>query len=336
MHKGAVIGVQGMGKWHASTMRETGRIRVAALCDTDEKARRLCAGESPGARFYTDAEKMLQREQLDFVTIALPHHLHAPMAKLALQHGVNTVVEKPMATTYEDAVSMIEAARKNGRFVTVFHNRRLDPWFQAAMRVVESGQLGKLFEISVDFGGMCHMKRWRGLKETMGGVMFDWGAHLVDWALHFDSSEVLGVSGFLYRCSNTPADSIEDTGTLTMRMASGSACNVSVCHRDCLGVEQRFRLVGEKGTLVDNWSRGAGELQVGLLLDGWRTAQMQLPYGEANWRGFYDNLADHLDGEAELMVTPESAARVVNVLCTAERSNEQGGAMLPLERAARS
>jgi predicted dehydrogenase len=248
------------------------------------------------------------------------------MAKLALENGVNAVVEKPMATTYQDAVSTIESARKSKRFLTVFHNRRLDPWFQGALKVIEAGHLGKLFEINVNIAHFGVFRKWRALREASGGLMFDWGAHLVDWALHFDPSEVRAVSGFLYRCTDTPAEQTADHGTLRMHMASGAAANVTVSRRDFFGEGRRFHLLGEKGTLVDDWVRGDGQLEVSIALEGRRAARMQVPYGEAKWQPFYDNLADHMEGKAELMVMPESAARVVNVLCTAQRSSKQGGA----------
>ena len=145
MHKKrcAVIGIGGIGVWHGQMMRDTGRMEVVAVCDANKAMKEKAKEKVPEAKFYTSCRDLFKREKLDLVGVVTPHDLHAPIAIQALNAGANVMVEKPMATQYQDCVAMIKAAKKNKRFVTVFHNRRLDGWFLAAQSVIRAGFLGE-------------------------------------------------------------------------------------------------------------------------------------------------------------------------------------------------
>ena len=85
----AVIGIGGIGKWHGQMMQNTGQMKVAAVCDANEKMRAVAKEEFPSATFYTSAEEMLKQEKLELVGVITPHHLHAPIAIAALNAGAN-------------------------------------------------------------------------------------------------------------------------------------------------------------------------------------------------------------------------------------------------------
>lgn len=328
--KGAVVGLSGVGRNHGRMMRETGRIDVVAVCDTNESLAAAALEGLEGAKFFGKCEDMLRDSKPDVVTLAIPHNLHAPVAIAALEAGVNVIVEKPMATRYEDCLAMMEAARANDRFVTVYHNRRLDSWFLTARAAIEAGYLGKLVHVASAINYGPGPQTWRGYKEASGGLMFDWGCHLVDYVLQLTDEEVEAVSGYLYRRADKDPALVEDHGVVWVRFASGAMGEVTIS-----GIAQaqppRYRIVGEKGTLIDEWQWQEGErMKVETKLSGGAGASMSLAYTKSTSQVFYDNIAAHLAGEAPLMVSPESAARVINVLCTAERSHAQGGAPLPL------
>lgn len=327
--RSAVIGVGGIGKWHAKMQQDTGHMTVAALCDQNAELAQWAAQDFPGAKFYTSAAELFAKEKLDLVSIITPHELHAPMAIEALQRGVNVVVEKPMATRYEDARAMIDAANKAQRFVTVFHNRRLDPWFLAAKKAIDEGLLGRLIElnIAVDYGPTA--ATWRGFKKASGGLQFDWGAHLVDYALHFDPSAVRGVSGFAYRSPDKPADQVEDHAVTHIHFASGAVAHITTRGK-AMSPPQRYHLVGEKGTLTDDWNWADNQaVKVNTRVSGF-AAEIRIPYVKTNTQAFYDNVAAHLRDGTALLVPAETAAKVINVLCASDRSATQGGALMTL------
>ncbi len=328
--RSAVIGIGGIGKWHAAMQRDTGRMKVTALCDSNESLKDWAQEEFPEAKFYAGYEEMFAQEKLGLVSIVTPHNLHAPMTIQALDAGINVVTEKPMATTYEDARAMLAAAERNQRFVTVFHNRRLDPWFLAAKAVLDEGLLGRLIEINIGINYGPGPQTWRGYKEPSGGLMFDWGAHLVDYCLHFDPSEVKAVAGSLYRSPDTPADRVEDHAVVHVHFASGVEAHITSSGKATIQPD-RYRLVGERGTLLDKWEWDEkSKLKVQTRLGSGDPAEIQVAYRKTDTQDFYNNLADQLCDHKPLMVSGESAAKVINVLCTAERSAAQGGVPLPL------
>lgn len=328
--KCAVIGIGGIGKWHGQMMQDTGVMKVAAVCDNNEQMRAVAREHFPKATFYTSAEELLQAETFDLVGVITPHDLHAPLALAALQAGANVVVEKPFATRYEDCRAVLEAARKQQRFVTVFHNRRLDGWYLAAKDVIDDGLLGNVFEINVAINFRPGPNTWRGWKEKSGGILFDWGAHLIDYALHLANSEVRAVSGFLWRSPDLDPALNEDHGSVRIHFESGAVANVTVYGTSKVE-PHRYLILGDKGTLVDEWQwQDTDKLKVYTRLSGGEQAVMEVPYQKTVPQRYYDNLADHFREGTPLLVTGESAARVINVLCTAERSSEQGGVPLPL------
>ncbi|HEY3416341.1 MAG TPA: Gfo/Idh/MocA family oxidoreductase, partial [Armatimonadota bacterium] len=246
---GAVIGIGGIGKWHAQMMEATARIHVVAVCDANEAMREVAAEAFPMASFYTSPEEMAAHADLDVVAIATPHNLHAPLAIRMLNAGVNVIVEKPMATRYADCQAMIQAAEKNDRFLTVFHNRRLDGFFLAAKAAMADGLLGEVFEMNFAWSTVGHSPTWRGEKDASGGVLLDWGVHFVDYALHLTDSAVTAVSGHLYRSAKADPAQNDDHGSLRIYFASGATANVSISHMDAQRL-YRFKLLGERGTLI--------------------------------------------------------------------------------------
>ncbi len=334
LKQGAVIGIGGIGVWHGQMMRDTKRIEVRAVCDANEAMKAKAEEHFPEAKFYSSVEKMLAKETLDLVAVVTPHNLHAPIAIQALEAGANVICEKPMSTSYADCRAMIAAAEHNERFITVFHNRRLDGWYLSAKRAIDDGLLGNLFEINIAINFAPGANTWRGWKATNGGILFDWGAHLVDYALHFANSPVQAVSGFFYRNPARDPGLNEDHASLRIFFASGAIANV-VNYGTNPAPVHRYHLIGDKGALVDEWNWGEKDaMTVYTKLSGGEPATMTLPYVPTVPQKYYDNIADALCDGKQPMVSAESAARIIDVFCTTERSYAQGGTPLPLDGAA--
>src|SRR5438105_12503310 len=100
--------------------------KLVALADT-VKERVEMLGTKYGAKAYTDYKEMLKDPNVDAVVVAGPNSLHAPQSIDALNAGKHVLCEKPMATTRDDARAMLEAAKKNKRFLMIGLNQRLMP-----------------------------------------------------------------------------------------------------------------------------------------------------------------------------------------------------------------
>src|SRR5689334_12355015 len=121
------------------------QVRVAALADPSAESREAVgrAAEVPASQWYADYREMLGRAELDAVSIATPHHLHAGPAIAAAEAGLAVICEKPMATSSEEADSVLDAVQRHRVAYTVVHNFLFAPATQAALQALRAGEIGE-------------------------------------------------------------------------------------------------------------------------------------------------------------------------------------------------
>ncbi|MGI6213639.1 MAG: Gfo/Idh/MocA family protein [Christensenellales bacterium] len=145
MVKTGVIGIGRMGSVHAFNIRHklAGSLRLTAVCDIDEK--KLEKYKNGDIAAFTDYKEMIEKCNLDAVIIATPHYSHAKIAKYAIEHGVHTLVEKPLAADIEDAYSAVSASEKvKDTVFAIMFNQRTNNIYKKAKRIIDSGQIGKI------------------------------------------------------------------------------------------------------------------------------------------------------------------------------------------------
>lgn len=146
MEAGTGFGVIGVGTWgqlHAKVYASTPGARLAAVCDQDE-ARARQVGEACGAaRVYSDYRDLLADPSVQAVSIVLPDFMHREAAVAAAQAGKHLLVEKPLATTEEDARAIIDAANAAGVALFVDFHNRWSPLFQTLKQSLDAGELGQ-------------------------------------------------------------------------------------------------------------------------------------------------------------------------------------------------
>ena len=140
-----VIGTGGMGARHAFNLhRAVGSARVAAVYDLDQDRARQVAGMCGQALVFDDPERLINDTHVDAVVIASPDDTHARLTLACLQAGKPVLSEKPLATTVEDALRVLEAEVALGqRLVSVGYMRRFDPQHMAVKTAVADGALGR-------------------------------------------------------------------------------------------------------------------------------------------------------------------------------------------------
>ena len=186
-----------MGRNHYGWLSAVPGLRPVAMCDIDparvETARREC----PDLELYTTRpEEMLADADLDLVVVILPHSLHEKAALQCLDAGKHVVIEKPFCITVEEANRIARRARESNLTVSVFHNRRWDPDYLAIRDVIDRGLIGEVFHVECHNGGYGHPGlSWRSDKAVSGGVLYDWGAHFLDWILNLVPAKIAQVTG---------------------------------------------------------------------------------------------------------------------------------------------
>jgi predicted dehydrogenase len=141
----AVIGVHGRGRDHIHGFNKIDGVEVAAICDPDEEVlRSRAAGFSKRPITETDLRRILDRKDIDAVSIATPNHWHALAAIWACQAGKDVYVEKPGAHTLFEGRKLIEAAAKYDRIVQHGVQLRSSPAIQEAVQLMQKGVIGEV------------------------------------------------------------------------------------------------------------------------------------------------------------------------------------------------
>jgi len=141
-----VIGVGQMGTWHVDAWERIDIARVVAVADPRETAARACIRRRP-IDWHVDWQELVERPDVDAVTIAAPTGQHAEIALAALAAGKHVLVEKPIAAALEDGLRMAAAARPSGRKLMVGHVERFNPAVAKVAELVREGRLGRIFRI---------------------------------------------------------------------------------------------------------------------------------------------------------------------------------------------
>lgn len=179
----ALVGYGYAGRvFHAPLVAHTPGLRLHTVVSSD--AARVHA-DFPQAEVVADPAAAFARRDIDLVVIAAPNAVHAPLAIAALQAGRHVLVDKPFATTLEQARQIAAAAAATGRIASVFQNRRWDADFLALRELLDAGALGEVVELHSHFDRFRPQvpDRWRERAGPGAGLWFDLGPHLVDQVL---------------------------------------------------------------------------------------------------------------------------------------------------------
>jgi 2-desacetyl-2-hydroxyethyl bacteriochlorophyllide A dehydrogenase len=184
-----------------------------------------------GAAVARSADELLARTDVDAVFLAVPHHLHAPLARRVAEAGKHVVVEKPPAENLASAVAMAGAAEEAGVVLSVCLPHRYTPEVSAARRLVEQGAVGDITCVSAELlmdrspayrlGGFSgrSISDWRASRaKAGGGVLIMNLSHYLDLLLYVSGLTVDVVSAF----ASGPPDGVEDTVAVSMRLENGA------------------------------------------------------------------------------------------------------------------
>ena len=323
-----VIGYGGafnMGKGHLTELAAAGAT-PAAVCDLDKLRLAVAAQDFPGIATFTSPAEMLKKSDVNLVVIITPHNTHADLAVQCLKAGRHVVVEKPFAITTAECDAMIAAARKNGVLLSTYHNRHWDGCIlEAVDRIVTQGAIGEVVRIEAHMGSWGKPGDWwRTSKTISGGILYDWGVHLLEYTLQLARSEIAEVSGFAkcgFWAAKTPwgKDTNEDEGFLVVRYAGGAWSTLRISSIDSApppgwvdvtGTTGAYRFDYKTYTLVTH--------------KGSATVTETGNNRDSEHSKFYRNIVDHLCGGAKLVITPEWARRPVHIIDLACKSAEKG------------
>jgi len=181
------VGIIGQGRSgrsiHAGQILEMPRMFQVAAVSDPIKIRRDRAVVDLGCDTYADYKPLLKRNDLDLIVNATPSHLHVPVTAEILKAGHNVLVEKPLAKRVKDADMLIALAKKTGKVFAIFQQSRFAPYFRQVKKVIDSGVLGRIVQISINFNNFSRRWDWQTLTRFNAGNLMNTGPHPLDQAL---------------------------------------------------------------------------------------------------------------------------------------------------------
>lgn len=333
--KCAVIGygaAHNFGRAHGRWISATPNMEWVAICDKDAQRLEIAKSEFPQLKTYTNVTELLDKADIDMVSVITPHWTHAPIALECMKAGKHVIVDKAMCISVVEATQMIDESKKNDVMLAVFHNRRHDGNFQAIKEIVNSGQIGQIFHI--ELSAMWYEKPrdwWYSKKALGGGAFYYWGPHAIDWVLDLVDSKVNGVTGFYHKLLWHDVD-IEDQTRAIIRFENGVIADVTTSYISVIG-KPLWRILGTKGAIVDSGDGAiigylneicgpsGGSLQMVTIDDNGRK-EITVPYKESDWLTYYINIAEHLTEGKPVPVSGEDGRRVIAIFEAAERSSK--------------
>ena len=209
------IGCGSIARHHVRMYKDIDNADIVAGCDIiPGKAEQFFKDmEIDGAHCYTSYEEMIDKENLDAVSVCTYNRQHAAPTIYALDHGVNVLCEKPFAVTLDECVEMMRAEKRSGKILSIGFQPRFDPNMQQIKRIVESGELGQIYYIQTGGG------RRTGIPTSVGhdtfiqdatagvGAVGDIGCYSLDLVLNAVGYPTpLTVSGFKFDLLGTNPD----------------------------------------------------------------------------------------------------------------------------------
>lgn len=251
--KFALIGCGYIGQRYISILSQHPQCELVTLVDTDYKT--LEASRQTGIPFFQSVDACFHSNvQSDAVVIATPNATHASIAIASLKQNKHVLIEKPMALKRSEAEAIMEAAKERNKKVMVVLQNRFSPVSAWLKKLVESGQLGRLFFVQVN----CFWNRderyykkdsWHGTKEMDGGTLFTQFSHFVD-TIYWLFGDVKNISSRFQNFNHKQSTEFEDTGTIQFEFEQGGlGCfNFSTAVWD-KSFESSLTIVAENGSV---------------------------------------------------------------------------------------
>jgi len=348
----AIIGLGGMGNWHRELINEGGwfggvklegggieHLKVAGAFDIKKERQEFA--KAHGLHAYNSMEELLADPKIDIVLVSTPNDLHKPFIIKALEAGKNAVSEKPVTLSSSDLQEMIDASKKAGKVFTVHQNRRWDEDYLTARKIYDDNLLGDIHRIESRVHGSRGIPGdWRGKPEHGGGMVLDWGVHILDQALQFP-----GKIKKVYASLTFITNGLVDDGFFAeLTYENGMVFLAEVGTSNFIKLP-RWMILGRNGSAqiddfsvkgkivrVTDWNKNdaipiktaAGLTKTMAPRTPETIKEEALPEVKSDIRDFYRNVLATIEGKETLKVTLDSVMRNMKLMEAIFRSAKSG------------
>jgi predicted dehydrogenase len=335
-----VVGYGGMGGWHTRYLKESDAADLLGIYDI--KPERCEVARENGIYAYESFEAVLADERVDFVTLAVPNELHKPLAIAAMAAGKHVISEKPVTLSSTDLQEIFDASAKYGRLFTTHQNRRWDCDYLMMKQAYASGDLGKVFQIESRIQGSRGIPGdWRGKKEHGGGMILDWGVHLIDQMLGIVYDKK--INKVYCRCDHLTNDEVDDGFQLDLYFEHDLTARIEVGTSHFIQMP-RFYMAGTEGAaMINDWRENcrvicctdhsekdvkpvvtaAGLTKTMAPRDEKTTHEHEIVRPDSDVHDFYRNFTRSIDGLEDQLIKNKEVRRVLRVMEAAFISGEE-------------
>ncbi len=343
----AIVGYGGQGGWHGDHAMKSDVVELAGIYDINPAREEIA--RSKGVHVYPSLDAILADETVDIVVCATPNDVHEDIVTRSLEAGKNVVCEKPVALTLLSLDRMIDAAKRSGKLFTVHQNRRWDVDFLGMKQIIEDGNIGEVISIESRVHGSRGIPSdWRAKKPYGGGMILDWGVHLIDQILLLIPERIVSVS---CHCRYITTSEVDDGFGLSIAFEGGKTAYIEVGTYNFIALP-RFYMQCKSGTaLIADWREkakvvkckywhendvlpvetAAGITKTMAPRDEITTDTYEVERPTSDVHDFYRNLVLAIDGEEEQLVKHSEVRRVLKVMEAAFASDAAGGMPIPFD-----
>ena len=332
-----VIGYGGQGGWHANHALNSDVVALAGVYDI--LPARNAVAEEKGIHAYASFEEVLADKNVDIVVIAVPNDDHKELVIRSLEAGKSVVCEKPVEMSVAALDEMIDAANRTGSLFTVHQNRRWDVDFLAIKEIIASEKIGAPIRIESRIHGSRGIPSdWRCQAAHGGGMILDWGVHLIDQMLQLITDPIERIY-----CVNTHITNqeVDDGFRLEITFTTGVTAYIEVGTFNFVALPRFYMQCKNGSAIIEDWRKQAHvvkckywhendvlPVQTAAGITKTMAPRDEVTVDEYDWEkpqsdvhDFYRNVVRAIDGKEPMLITHKQVRRVMQVMEAAFESD---------------
>lgn len=338
-----IVGFGFMGHCDADMMKTFDEIELTAVADTNPVQ---LEGAPEGGETYSCIEDMLANADIDVVMISTPNPSHPEMVEKCAKAKKHIICEKPAAMTVAEFDRMVEVTEENGVIFTVHQQRRWDKDYRIMKEVYDNKMVGDMYIIKSQlYGFNGNMHDWHVYPEMGGGMLYDWGVHLIDQMLDMVDSPIDSLYADLQNVIN---EKVDDFFKIIMKFKNGVTAEIEL-GTYYLTPKRAWFIGGNEGSAMIDGFAGEGKIvrtshllenvpgkitmtaagptrSFGPAAPGLLTEE-PLPKADVAQRDYFVHFLKAFNGEEEIIVKPEQVRRVLSVMEAVRESAKTGEAI---------
>lgn len=243
----AVIGLGRIGwKYHVPQVASHNGFELTAVVDPLQERLDETAADY-GAKGYRDCDALLETENLDLVVIASPTQFHADQTVAAFEHGCHVLCDKPMAPSLSEAERMVDAMKANGQKLMVYQPQRAGAMVVALRKILRKDLIGPVYMIKATRTAYARRNDWQAFRKYGGGMLNNYGAHLIDVLLHLSGSRAKRVCCALRTVASL--GDADDVVKVVIETDSGAVLDVDINMASAHSMAP-WQILGKYGSII--------------------------------------------------------------------------------------